>query len=289
MAENVRFGKTTEEICKNLVENSTPSATKSATNFAVNVFRKKILVRILTAIKHLWIVLYGVIKPSTLKLSSKYHYRPRNFASRSIIHFSDNFSVSGIITRYNTLHECFVVKIKHEFLTNQTVRRVDPIYVINIYISISANLKICNFLDFTLNLTVGTYYPSRKPNNETLYIDTNCNHPPTIIKHLPAAIGRRISDISSNKELFNKAKPHYESSLKRSGHDEILTYTERKKPAAHTAQNSRKNRQRNVIWFNPPYSMNVQTNIGRVSELRQQTLSEKSPVQQDFQQKQHKS
>ena len=33
--------------------------------------------------------------------------------------------------------------------------------------------------------------------------------------------------------------------------------------AFHTAQNSRKNRQRNVIWFNPPYSMNVQTNIGR--------------------------
>ena len=130
-------------------------------------------------------------------------------------------------------------------------------------ISISANLKICNFLDVTLNLTDGSYYPYRKPNNETLYIDTNSNHPPTIIKHLPAAIGRRISDISSNKELFNKAKPHYESALKRSGHDEKLTYTERKKPAAHTAQHSRKNRQRNVIWFSPPYSMNVQTNIGK--------------------------
>ena len=130
-------------------------------------------------------------------------------------------------------------------------------------ISISANLKICNFLDVTLNLTDGSYYPYRKPNNETLYIDTNSNHPPTIIKHLPAAIGGRISDMSSNKELFNKAKAHYESALKRSGHDEKLTYTERKKPAAHTAQNSRKNRHRNVIWFNPPYSMNVQTNIGR--------------------------
>ena len=125
-------------------------------------------------------------------------------------------------------------------------------------ISISANLKICNFLDVTLILTDGSYYPYRKPNNRTLYIDTNSNHPPTIIKHLPAAIGRRISDISSNKELFNKAKPHYESVLKRSGHDEKLTYTERKKAAAHTAQNSRKNRQRNVIWLNPPYSMNVQ-------------------------------
>ena len=130
-------------------------------------------------------------------------------------------------------------------------------------ISISTNQKICNFLDVTLNLTDGTHYPYRKPNNETLYIDTNSNHPPTIIKHLPAAIGRRISDISSSKELFNKAKPHYESALKQSGHDEELTYTERKKPVTHTVQNSRKNRQRNIIWFNPPFSMNVQTNIGR--------------------------
>ena len=94
-------------------------------------------------------------------------------------------------------------------------------------ISISTNLKICNFVDVTLNLTDGTYYPYRKPNNETLYIDRNSNHPLTIIKHLPAAIGRRISDISSSKELFNKAKPHYESALKQSGHDEKLIYTER--------------------------------------------------------------
>ena len=95
-------------------------------------------------------------------------------------------------------------------------------------ISISTNLKICNLLDVTLNLTDGTHYPYRKPNNETLYIDTNSNHPPTIIKHLLAAIGRRISDISSSKELFNKAKPHYESALKQSGQEEKLIYTERK-------------------------------------------------------------
>ena len=40
-------------------------------------------------------------------------------------------------------------------------------------------------------------------------------------------------------------------------------FAERKKPVTHTAQNGRKNRQRNIIWFNPPYNMNVQTNIGR--------------------------
>ena len=130
-------------------------------------------------------------------------------------------------------------------------------------ITISTNLKICNFLDVTLNLKDGTYYPYRKPNNETLYVNTNSNHPPTIIKHLPSAIGRRISDISSNKELFNKAKPHYENALRQSGHDEELTYSESMKSTPHSSQIRRKNRQGNIIWFNPPYSMNVQTNIGR--------------------------
>ena len=56
-------------------------------------------------------------------------------------------------------------------------------------ISISTNLKICNFVDVTLSLTDGTQYTYRKPDNEILYIDTNSNHPPKIIKHLPAAIG----------------------------------------------------------------------------------------------------
>ena len=129
-------------------------------------------------------------------------------------------------------------------------------------ISISTNLKICNFLNITLNLTDGTHYPYRKLNSETLYIDTNSNHLPTIIKHLPAAIGRWISDISSSKEVFNKAKPHYESALKQSGHEKLI-YIERKKPVTHTVQNSHMNRQTNMIWFNLPYSMNIQTNIGR--------------------------
>ncbi|PFX19648.1 hypothetical protein AWC38_SpisGene15931 [Stylophora pistillata] len=126
-------------------------------------------------------------------------------------------------------------------------------------ISISTNLKICNFLDITLNLADGSHYPYRKPNNETFYINTNSKHPPTIIKHIPAAIGRRIPYISSSKELFNKTKPLYESALKQSGHGEKLTYTERKKAETH----NRKSRQRKIIWFNQPYSMNVQTNIGR--------------------------
>ena len=40
-------------------------------------------------------------------------------------------------------------------------------------------------------------------------------------------------------------------------------YIEGKKPATHTTQNNRKNRQRDINWFNPSYRMNIQTNIGR--------------------------
>ena len=61
-------------------------------------------------------------------------------------------------------------------------------------------------------------------------------------------------------------------------HDEKLIYIKRKKPVTHTVQNSRKNRQRNIIWFNPPYSMNVQTNIGREFSDRHGLQQQKQAV-----------
>ena len=129
-------------------------------------------------------------------------------------------------------------------------------------ITIQTNLKIVNYLDVTFNLTNESYYPYRKPNNQPLYINTKSNHPPNIIKQLPAAINRRISDISCNETEFNKAKPIYEHALKSSGYDQPLTYSNNNNnnPAA---TRTRKNRKRNIIWYNPPYNKNVQTNIGK--------------------------
>ena len=125
-------------------------------------------------------------------------------------------------------------------------------------ITIQTNLKIVNYLDVTFNLTNETYYPYRKPNDQPLYINTKSNHPPNIIKQLPDAINRRISDISCNEAEWNKAIPIYEDALKSSGYAETLTYNHHKPPTR-----TKRNRQRNIIWYNPPYSMNVQTNIGR--------------------------
>ena len=70
-------------------------------------------------------------------------------------------------------------------------------------------------------------------------------------------INKRISDLSCNKEEFDKVKSVYESALKDSGHFSSMSYNS-------NTQNARRNRNRKVIWFNPPYSQNVKTNIGKL-------------------------
>ena len=70
-------------------------------------------------------------------------------------------------------------------------------------------------------------------------------------------INKRIFDLSCNEEEFNKAKPLYEKALKESGYTTSLEYKSPHK------SNSR-NRNRKIIWFNPPFSQNVKTNIGKV-------------------------
>ena len=123
-------------------------------------------------------------------------------------------------------------------------------------ITIQTNLKIVNFLDVTFNLVTGTYQPYTKPNDQPLYINKKSNHPPNIIKAIPESITRRINDISSSKEIFEAAVPFYDKALAASGYSEKLEY----KP--NLTKNTRR-RSRNIIWYNPPYSMNVETNIAK--------------------------
>ena len=91
-------------------------------------------------------------------------------------------------------------------------------------ITIQTIMKIVNYLDVIFDLTNSTYCPYRKPNDHPQYINTKSNHPPNIIRQIPASISRRISDNSSNEDAFNKAKPVYNSALKASGYTETLTY-----------------------------------------------------------------
>ena len=123
-------------------------------------------------------------------------------------------------------------------------------------ITVECNLTITDFLDVTFDLKSGTYYPYRKENNEILYIHKQSNHPPSIIKQIPSMISKRISDISCDSDHFNKAAPDYNTALKKSGFNENIKYS--------PCQLKQRNRKREIIWFNLPYSANVKTNVGKL-------------------------
>ena len=141
--------------------------------------------------------------------------------------------------------------------TDKTRKDIIKIFKeIGFKIKIKTNLKHVDFLDVTFNLNNSTYQPYKKEDYQLLYINTSSNHPPSIIKQTPTSISRRLSDNSSNEEIFNTAKTEYETALKNSGHSAPLSFTHRKPP--------KRQRKRNIIWFNPPYSKNVKTNIGKI-------------------------
>lgn len=125
-------------------------------------------------------------------------------------------------------------------------------------IVIQCNLKSVDYLDITLDLNTGSYKPYNKLNNDPRYINANSNHPPSIIKQIPKSISKRISNNSQNENIFQKASPFYNNSLNKCGYTEKLTYCTDENQA-----NGRKNRKRNIIWYNPPYSKNVKSNIGK--------------------------
>ena len=103
------------------------------------------------------------------------------------------------------------------------------------------------------------YKPYKKENDTPLYVDIQSNHPPSILQNIPKSVNLRLSSISSNQDVFREACGDYQLALQKSGHTHELKHSP-KEP-----QNARKNsrRSRRVTYFNPPYSKNVQTNLGQ--------------------------
>ena len=125
----------------------------------------------------------------------------------------------------------------------------------NLKFTIEANKKCVNFLDVTLDLRTQSFKPYTKPGNIPQYINRQSNHPPPILRNLPSAINRRLSNISSDKCSFDSAAPPYQKALKKSGYSYTLNFDPQ-------PSKDKRSRQRNILWFNPPYSANVATNIG---------------------------
>ena len=84
----------------------------------------------------------------------------------------------------------------------------------NLKVTIEANLKVVNFLDITLDLEREIYLPYMKENHTPVYVDVQSNHPPLVLKNIPLGVNRRLSKLSANKEIFDKACPPLPGSLK---------------------------------------------------------------------------
>ena len=79
-----------------------------------------------------------------------------------------------------------------------------------------------------------------------------------MIKQLPTSSREGLSNDSSNEEIFNASKYEYKTALKNSG------YQQNKLIFSKTVQRKQKLiRHRNIIWFNPPLSRNVTTNVAK--------------------------
>ena len=123
-------------------------------------------------------------------------------------------------------------------------------------ITIEINLNVTDFLDIYLDLENDKFYPYRKPNNTPFYVHRESNHPLNILKQLPRMTSERSSNLSCNEDEFIKASDDNQNVLRSSGFKDKLVYTPSK-------QHNGRQRNRKIICYNPPFDLQVKTNIGK--------------------------
>ena len=142
---------------------------------------------------------------------------------------------------------------------NRVVEKVKSIMQENgLEIKAKCNAKVANFLDATFDLASSRCLPYRKPGQVIEYIHVDSNHPRHVLKNTVAEVSKRLSALSSSKQIFDNAKGPEQEALRRAGYTEELTY----QPEEEVVQARRRRRRRQVIWFNAPFCRSVETKVG---------------------------
>ena len=135
---------------------------------------------------------------------------------------------------------------------------------IGLKISAQVSHQIVNFFNITLDLNNGKFSPYRKPDYEPQYVNRQSNHSPSS-KFPNLFTDVSISSLSSDQRAFDACKPFYEHALKQSNYNASLQFsdhnptTNNSNPSCSTKQK----RQRNIIWYYPPFSKSVKSNVVR--------------------------
>ena len=72
-------------------------------------------------------------------------------------------------------------------------------------------------------------------------------------------IAKRLSTNSSSEKEFMEEVGPYNVALKNAGYKETLKYIQKKSNGS-----KKRNRRRNITWFNPPFSKSVYSNVSRM-------------------------
>ena len=62
-------------------------------------------------------------------------------------------------------------------------------------ITIASTGRSANYLDVTMDLSDGSYRPYRKSNDTPVYTNAASNHPPSVLKHIPEMVEKRLEYI----------------------------------------------------------------------------------------------
>ena len=128
----------------------------------------------------------------------------------------------------------------------------------HLQITTESNIQSTDFLDVLFNLHSSSYKPFRKDTSPPTYVHLQSNHPPHVKRDLPRMIGKRLSCLSSNQMIFNNESHLYNHALKSAGYREEVKFEENA-----TKRTEQRRRRRRVIWFNPPWSQSVETNVAK--------------------------
>ena len=126
-------------------------------------------------------------------------------------------------------------------------------------------MKIFNSLDVSFNLNDRSYKPYTKLNTKIKSIHKDSNHPPSVIWQMLLSIESRLSILSFNEKICQEAVFPYQETLQNSGYKHTLTYKRPKNDNNITNINKiKRNRSRQIIWFNRPFNLKTETKIGKL-------------------------
>ena len=97
--------------------------------------------------------------------------------------------------------------------------------------------------------------------------------------NIPEAVNKRLSKNSANQKIFEDAIPPFQNALNSCGYSYQMKY----EPNQSRYKINKNNHKRNVIWFNPPWSLNCKTKVGaKFLELVRTSFPPSHPLHKIF-------